>query len=94
MVRILTRLRIYALGGTINVSHRLVVALFMSCILAVNDIEAAILNGKLYIDGGAQVFWDAKTRDKDSQKAGNKPVGFSIPPFSTLLCCIVPTDDR
>ncbi|PUU75883.1 hypothetical protein B9Z19DRAFT_304685 [Tuber borchii] len=32
---------------------------------------------KLYIDGGVQVFWDAKTRDKDSQKAGATPVGFN-----------------
>lgn len=94
MVRILTLLRIYAVDGTINVSDCLVAAaLLMSRILApVNDVEAAILNGKLYIDGGVQAFWDAKTRDKDSQKAGDKPVGFSISPFFAPPRCVTPTD--
>lgn len=93
MARILILLRIYAVGGTINVSDCLVVALFMSRILApVNDVEAAILNGKLYIDGGVQAFWDAKTRDKDSQKAGANPVGFSIYPFSAPPRCVTHTD--
>ncbi|CUS07973.1 unnamed protein product [Tuber aestivum] len=78
MVRILTLLRIFALGGIINVSDCSVIALFTSCVLTpVNDVEAAILNGKLYIDGGAQIFWDNKTRDRDSQKAGGRPVGFN-----------------
>jgi len=93
MVRILTLLRIYAVGGTINVSDCPVVVLFVSRILApVNDVEAAILNGKLYMDGGVQVFWDAKTRDKDSQKAGATPIGFSISPFSAPPRCVTPTD--
>ncbi|KAG0642578.1 hypothetical protein HOY80DRAFT_607470 [Tuber brumale] len=41
------------------------------------DHQSAVLNGKVYIDGGVQVFWDSKTRDKDFQKAGDKPVGFN-----------------